>query len=417
MIHQIKKNKIIDAFFFYDEMEMLALRLNELDQYVDYFIIMESNLDFQGNEKQLIYLNNKEKFKKWEDKIIHLPLLDFNIDDAGVAFKKYEYPRDVFSIDPKTIFKNEMKFFHLHKLVELCLSLDFYVEDLFLISDIDELPTIKDLNSISSYLVFEPVVLRQKNFIWTSKLIDTTPHMGTCCFLFSNFILKPIDLFNTYFNRANRLSSDFAIIDNGYHFSHFYNLERTINKMILLNNLTIDEDINTLGDKLTNCYQNQLSIISDETERIYDLIEYEGELPLNISLLPRQSIGRNSQKNHLIYLEGNLEEIMNESDFSHICLIKYSSNFLLKNEEDISDKITQYNIHIPPESYYDIDGVTDNLKTFQTVFCCNEIKKIIIDLHPLKNDIITFRKNDKEIKMNWSEIQNSYIYDLIKNIL
>ena len=330
MIHQIKKNKIIDAFFFYDEMEMLALRLNELDQYVDYFIIMESNLDFQGNEKQLIYLNNKEKFKKWEDKIIHLPLLDFNIDDAGVDFKKYEYPRDVFSVDPKTVFKNEMKFFHLHKLVELCLSLDFYVEDLFLISDIDELPTIKDLNSISSYLVFEPVVLRQKNFIWTSKLIDTTPHMGTCCFLFSNFILKPIDLFNTYFNRANRLSSDFAIIDNGYHFSHFYNLERTINKMILLNNLTIDEDINTLGDKLTNCYQNQLSIISDETERIYDLIEYEGELPLNISLLPRQSIGRNSQKNHLIYLEGNLEEIMNESDFSHICLIKYSSNFLLK---------------------------------------------------------------------------------------
>ena len=63
---------IIDAFTFWCEFDMLELRLSILDKYVDKFILVESNQTFSGNPKPLFYEKNKDKFAKWNDKIIHI---------------------------------------------------------------------------------------------------------------------------------------------------------------------------------------------------------------------------------------------------------------------------------------------------------------------------------------------------------
>ena len=60
----MRKHKIIDTIFFYDEIEMLYFRLTELDEYVDEFIIMECEMDFKGNPKPLNYLENVKLFEK-----------------------------------------------------------------------------------------------------------------------------------------------------------------------------------------------------------------------------------------------------------------------------------------------------------------------------------------------------------------
>ena len=49
-----KKNKIVDCFFFYDEIEMLQFRLKELDPYVSYFIVIEGKVDFANSTNLLI---------------------------------------------------------------------------------------------------------------------------------------------------------------------------------------------------------------------------------------------------------------------------------------------------------------------------------------------------------------------------
>ena len=51
----LKKNKIIDSFLFYDEIELLKFRLSELYDNVDYFFILESDHDFKGNPKELFF--------------------------------------------------------------------------------------------------------------------------------------------------------------------------------------------------------------------------------------------------------------------------------------------------------------------------------------------------------------------------
>jgi beta-1,4-mannosyl-glycoprotein beta-1,4-N-acetylglucosaminyltransferase len=64
--------KKYDVFTFFNELDLLDLRFRILNDYVDYFVILECNETFSGLPKELFYENNKERFKDFEHKIIHL---------------------------------------------------------------------------------------------------------------------------------------------------------------------------------------------------------------------------------------------------------------------------------------------------------------------------------------------------------
>ena len=49
-----EKNKMIDAFLFFNEIEMLKIRLEYLGPVIDYFVIAEADIDFAGKKKYLI---------------------------------------------------------------------------------------------------------------------------------------------------------------------------------------------------------------------------------------------------------------------------------------------------------------------------------------------------------------------------
>ena len=76
----MKKHKIIDTIFLYDEIDMLLFRFTELNEYVDHFIVMESNIDFLGNLKPFFFLENQNLFENWKDKITYLPTSDITLE-------------------------------------------------------------------------------------------------------------------------------------------------------------------------------------------------------------------------------------------------------------------------------------------------------------------------------------------------
>jgi beta-1,4-mannosyl-glycoprotein beta-1,4-N-acetylglucosaminyltransferase len=67
-----KDVKIYDCFLFFNEFDILEIRLNELYDEVDYFVLVENPLTFSGNEKPLYFEENKKRFSKFSDKIIHI---------------------------------------------------------------------------------------------------------------------------------------------------------------------------------------------------------------------------------------------------------------------------------------------------------------------------------------------------------
>ena len=63
---------IYDCFTFFNEFDLLEIRLNELDSVVDKFVLVEATKTFSGKDKPLYFNENKNKFNKFLNKIIHV---------------------------------------------------------------------------------------------------------------------------------------------------------------------------------------------------------------------------------------------------------------------------------------------------------------------------------------------------------
>ena len=68
---------VYDCFSFFNELDLLEIRLNTLDKVVDKFILVESTLTHTGNHKPLYYKVNKDRFSQFSDRIIHIVVDDF----------------------------------------------------------------------------------------------------------------------------------------------------------------------------------------------------------------------------------------------------------------------------------------------------------------------------------------------------
>jgi len=62
---------IYDCFPFFNELDLLEIRLNTHDEFVDKFIIIEANQTHSGYEKPLFLNKNWDRFKKFHSKIIY----------------------------------------------------------------------------------------------------------------------------------------------------------------------------------------------------------------------------------------------------------------------------------------------------------------------------------------------------------
>jgi len=63
--------RVFDVFTVYNELDLLELRLEMLDPYVDQFVLIECVETFSGKQKPLYFQDNKERFSKYLHKIYH----------------------------------------------------------------------------------------------------------------------------------------------------------------------------------------------------------------------------------------------------------------------------------------------------------------------------------------------------------
>jgi beta-1,4-mannosyl-glycoprotein beta-1,4-N-acetylglucosaminyltransferase len=68
--------KIYDGFMFNNELDLLELRLMELGDLVDHFIVVERAVNFMRQPKPLHFQENKKRFAEWLPKIRHVVVAD-----------------------------------------------------------------------------------------------------------------------------------------------------------------------------------------------------------------------------------------------------------------------------------------------------------------------------------------------------
>ena len=130
--------KIFDCFMYFDEEVVLDLRLNTLDRYVDYFVIVESTFTHRGDRRNLKF--DHKKFEKFKDKIIYLTFdeepdgIEAVYEDDNEAEKSRKYILNAAKRE------NGQRDYIVNGLQNAS------SEDLILISDVDEIPNLEEIN-------------------------------------------------------------------------------------------------------------------------------------------------------------------------------------------------------------------------------------------------------------------------------
>ena len=385
----LNKHKIIDCFLFYNELDMLEFRLTELNEHVDYFFILDSDFDFAGNKKDSIFELNKNRFDSWKEKIIRIDCPELTIELFNqINTEKYPQYKN---LSTDIINKDNIIFYMMIKLIETLPQLELDFEDTIMFSDIDEIPDFTTLNLIGDYLLFNSIILRQKRFFWTTKYIDKDLSFGTSCHQYTRIARNPLVLDHFYKVKSNKKFSNNTFLDSGWHFSHFEDLGNLHKKLELINNR--EYSLKDLKLKMNNLTPIKHPDLRDE----YSLMNYEGNLPKNVHLLPEQPVRRNWKRDILI----KTENITNNGNFFQTINVSFAT--------DTINKIDENTIVLPKNILY---GDYTSLEEFQKTYGYNELKKIIKSLYLLNEDIITFDFGEPK-SFTWLEIKHKYISDLI----
>ena len=123
---------------YFDEEIVLDLRLNTLDRYVDYFVIVESTFTHRGDRRNLKF--DHKKFEKFKDKIIYLT---FDKDPDGIEII---YENDNEGEKSRKYILNAAKRENGQRDYIINGLQNANPEDLILISDVDEIPNLEEIN-------------------------------------------------------------------------------------------------------------------------------------------------------------------------------------------------------------------------------------------------------------------------------
>ena len=267
--------KIFDCFMYFDEEVILEIRLNTLDKYVDYFVIVEASFNHKGESRKLLF--NHEKFKKFKNKIIYIVLDTQPNNIENVNEKDSENTKSRKYIMNALYRENGQR----NKIMDgLSKAKD---DDIIMVSDVDEIPK---LENVSFSEISEKIILfKQDMFYYKFNLsIPNFKWTGTKACKYRN-LKSPQWLrnikdrkysffrFDTLISKTKYISIN-IIDDGGWHFSNIKTpaeiehklrsylhhrefdlasltideIEETVKNKKAIYDLTVDKTVNKIGN-------------------------------------------------------------------------------------------------------------------------------------------------------------------------
>ena len=230
--------KLFDTFPFFNELELLDIRLHVLNDHVDYFVLSEATTTFSGHPKRLYYEENKSSFRRFHNKIIH-----HIVNDTPSDFRNWSAPNPYYtSRDVSYPHKSDGKPLRT-------LSLTFQREvyqrdsiinpllryardnDIVLVSDADEIPSPNALRGLSDLVQGDALYhFRQRWHMYYLNVICDRDWFGTRACRFSYLKKWSVDLVRHHMEDRRKLSQC-IIEDGGWHFSFLGGGDRVREKL------------------------------------------------------------------------------------------------------------------------------------------------------------------------------------------
>lgn len=145
---------IYDCFTFFNELDLLELRLQTLDPVVDRFVLVEATLTHQGKPKPLHYAENKERFAAFHHKIEHVVVDSYPTNTGADAWIYEKHQRNCIALGLKSAVP----------------------DDRVMISDVDEIPRAERVQEAAARKGVR--IFRQRMFYYYLNCLNATETGG-----------------------------------------------------------------------------------------------------------------------------------------------------------------------------------------------------------------------------------------------
>tara|TARA_B110000879_G_scaffold7389_1_gene9452 strand:+ start:319 stop:1185 length:867 start_codon:yes stop_codon:yes gene_type:complete len=271
---------------YFDEDIVLDVRLNFLNEFVDQFVIIESEYNHRGEKR--VPLFKIDKFKKYKDKIKYILINDIppgieiiNKEDEDV------YRKSIFNASKRENFQRNQILKGLTEANE---------EDWIIISDLDEIPNLSKINLqntkdklifFNQHMMYYKFNLKLNDYIWVGSKACKMKNLQSPQWIRDiknkNYGWWRIDIF--FSNR--KYNNILFVEEGGWHFSYLKN-PKGIEKKLKSYLHHIDYDLNPVGvegiEKMINNKRTIYNIKADQKENKFDGINKLSKI--NINLLP-----------------------------------------------------------------------------------------------------------------------------------
>ena len=232
-------SKIFDTFMFFNELDLLEIRLNILDPYVDYFVISESTVTFSGKSKPLYYAENQERYQKFVHKIIHRIVDDTPINfDQWVPSHNYYTKRDIsypHKSGGKLLKELNMDFqrevYQRDSVINGLLN-SAQDNDIIIMSDLDEIPNPDKFEEIFKVLTNDNVVhCQQRWYMYYLNNYCDKDWFGTHICSFKYLKKYSVDLLQYHKEDVSQQSGGPIVGNAGWHFSFLGGADKVKEKL------------------------------------------------------------------------------------------------------------------------------------------------------------------------------------------
>lgn len=195
--------RVLDAVLMSSELDLLEIRMNELDAIVDYFLIVESNATFTGLPKETYFAKNRARYAKFEHKIIYRFLPGYPLSPGQSAWDFEAHTRNTMT----TLLRSHIG------------GLPSGTQSVVLMSDIDEIPSQHTVELLKACDFGTSIHLQLRNFLYSFEW-----YLGLSSWRAS------ANLWNSNSFYRHSKSGERILADSGWHCSYCF---RTIPEYIV----------------------------------------------------------------------------------------------------------------------------------------------------------------------------------------
>lgn len=250
--------KIIDCFPFFCETKMLLFRLEELYDYVDHFIISESNKTHSNIDKKYNFLENINLFEKFKSKIIYIKVE--NMPQTQDSWDRERHQRNSLS--------------HGFSILNLNSN------DIIILSDLDEIPDVDTLKILKNQGLQNGIYQIPQDMYYYNLECKCKEkwYIGTKYFRYDNFNFELSKLRNDNFINLP--------YKGGWHFSYFGDSSFISYKIKSFSHQEYNNDIFTNENNISEKIKNQKDLFGRDTVNWYKINISENKyLPKKYKLL------------------------------------------------------------------------------------------------------------------------------------